>query len=135
MAITGLLVAMAAPNLVNARKNTQRELCIHNLHQLDAAKSTWALNNGVGTDEEPFEEELAPHFRDQRVPECPVGGTYTLGHVGEPATCSLEDIGHFSANGENGDEADEVLGGGENQGQAPAEPKDPKKPKKPKKNA
>jgi prepilin-type N-terminal cleavage/methylation domain-containing protein len=109
MGIMGLLVAVAAPNFVSAREKAQRELCIHNLQRLDAAKATWALKVGVGSDEEPSDEDLEPEFRDQRIPLCPAGGTYTLGLVSESVTCSLEDLGHFPVTEDLAQIAESVL--------------------------
>ena len=43
VAIIGLLAAIAIPNFVKARANSQRSACIANMKQLDGAKATWAL--------------------------------------------------------------------------------------------
>lgn len=124
VAILGLLVVVATPNLASARQRAQRELCIHNLKRIDAAKASWALIVGMGSEEEPFEEELAPYFADYRTPECPAGGTYTIGWVMDPSTCSLEDLGHASSSDAGVDEVGRSPGGDQ-----PKQPK-PKGPKK-----
>jgi hypothetical protein len=33
-------------------------------------------------------DDIAPYFPNG-IPKCPAGGTYTIGKVGEPPTCSL----------------------------------------------
>ena len=46
VAIIGLLAAIAIPNFVKARQNSQTNACINNLRQIDGAKQQWALENG-----------------------------------------------------------------------------------------
>jgi prepilin-type N-terminal cleavage/methylation domain-containing protein len=46
VAIIGLLAAIGIPNFVKARKTSQTNSCINNLHQIDGAKQRWALENG-----------------------------------------------------------------------------------------
>ena len=45
VAIIGLLAAVAIPNYVQARNNSQQKACINNLRQIDGAAQTWALEN------------------------------------------------------------------------------------------
>jgi prepilin-type N-terminal cleavage/methylation domain-containing protein len=45
VAIIGLLAAIAIPNFVKARANSQKNACISNLHQIDSAIQEWALEN------------------------------------------------------------------------------------------
>jgi hypothetical protein len=37
----------------------------------------------------PTRDDLLPYLR--RWPVCPAGGTYTIGAIGEPPTCSVPD--------------------------------------------
>src|SRR6266481_5621846 len=46
VAIIGLLAAIAIPNFVKARQNSQTNACINNLRQIDGAKQQWALEQG-----------------------------------------------------------------------------------------
>src|SRR5262252_7846765 len=46
VAIIGLLAAIAIPNFVKARQNSQTNACVNNLRQIDGAKQQWALENG-----------------------------------------------------------------------------------------
>jgi hypothetical protein len=117
--ILGLLLTLAVPNFVKSREDAQRQLCIHNLNQIDAAKLNWAMKSGMGSGEEPYEDELAPFFANQRMPLCPAGGEYDFGPVSEPALCSLVDDGHLSEAGLDAYEEE-----------PPATVAEPKKPKK-----
>ena len=65
----------------------QRNICINNLRQIDAAKQQWALENNKTANDVPTEEDLLPYLRND-FPVCPSGGTYTIGAVGVPPTCS-----------------------------------------------
>jgi hypothetical protein len=67
----------------------ERNACINNLRQIDLAKNAWALENGKTAAAIPTEQDLLPYFKDQNFPICPSGGTYTIGAVGVPPTCSI----------------------------------------------
>lgn len=121
--ILGLLLTLAVPNFVKRREEAQRQLCIHNLNQIDAAKLDWAMKTGMGSGEVPYEDELAPFFANQRMPLCPAGGEYDFGAVSEPTLCSLVDDGHLSEAGMDAYDED-----------PPTTVAEPKKPKKPKSN-
>lgn len=96
VAIIGLLMAVGIPNLARARLNSQRNLCISHLREIDSIKQQWALENHRGLDSEaPTEAELKPYFRHEQWPHCPAGGTYSPGRIGEAPSCSLGDtLGH-----------------------------------------
>ena len=67
----------------------ERNACIANLKQLDAAKLQWALLNNKAEDAIPTAQDLLPYFKDGVFPVCPSGGTYTINAVGQPPTCSI----------------------------------------------
>ena len=67
----------------------QRNACINNLRQIDAAKQQWALEKNKTADAIPTAQDLLPYFKDGIFPVCPSGGTYTIGAVGELPTCSV----------------------------------------------
>jgi septal ring factor EnvC (AmiA/AmiB activator) len=69
-----------------------RNVCINNLRQIDAAKNQWALENNKTADAIPAAQDLLPYLKDGIFPVCPSGGTYTIGAVGVPPTCSV--FGH-----------------------------------------
>jgi hypothetical protein len=67
----------------------ERNACINNLRQIDAAKQQWALEKNKTADAVPTEQDLAPYLKDNALPVCPSGGTYTLNAVGELPQCSV----------------------------------------------
>jgi regulator of replication initiation timing len=67
----------------------QRNACINNLRQIDAAKQLWALENDKTADAIPTARDLMPFFKDGVFPVCPSGGAYTIGAVGEVPACSI----------------------------------------------
>jgi hypothetical protein len=85
--VPGMLAAIAIPNFVKARETSQKNACINNLRQLDAAKAQWALENGKKDGDLPTKEDLLPYLK--RWPVCPKGGVYTIGPIGQPPTCSV----------------------------------------------
>jgi hypothetical protein len=66
--------------------------CLMNLSAIESAKQVWAEENHKSTNDAP------PTFSEltflARIPECPCGGRYTLGSVGQPAKCSLTEAEH-----------------------------------------
>lgn len=86
-AFTGLMAAIAVPNFVKARATSEKNACINNLRQLDAAKNEWALEKGKHGDAVPTKADLMPYLT--KWPKCPAGGTYTIGSVNTPPQCSL----------------------------------------------
>jgi regulator of replication initiation timing len=70
-------------------ETTQRNICISNLRQIDAAKQQWALENSKPDDAIPTALELLPYLKDAMFPVCPSGGAYTINTVAVPPTCSI----------------------------------------------
>jgi hypothetical protein len=88
----GLLVAVAIPNFIKPRITFSKPACINNLRQIAAAKQEWALENGKTNGSVVMENEITPYLKGwsrTNFPECPSGGTYTIGKIGENPTCSL----------------------------------------------
>jgi prepilin-type N-terminal cleavage/methylation domain-containing protein len=95
IAIIGLLCAIAIPNYVKARANSQASACINNLRQIDSAVQQFAIENqkAVGA-MVIYPNDLTPYIRlnsASLIPACPASGTYTVSPVGsEPSVlCSL----------------------------------------------
>ena len=66
--------------------------CIINLRKIDAAKDEWAMNNGKTNGTVCTASDITPYIKldaNGNLPKCPSGGTYTVGKIGEPPTCSL----------------------------------------------
>jgi hypothetical protein len=85
-----LLSAIAVPNFMRARDIAQRNQCINNLRQIDAAKQEWALEREKQQDAVPTWNELSPFLKtNYQALVCPKGGTYTIGAVKDLPTCSV----------------------------------------------
>jgi prepilin-type N-terminal cleavage/methylation domain-containing protein len=94
VAIIGLLMAVAIPNLGRARRTTQAKVCVANLRMIQSAKQQWALENGKSDSDTPSEQDLLPYIENETFPKCPAGGTYTINPVGTYPTCSKASEGH-----------------------------------------
>ena len=86
--IIGILLAIAVPSFMNARERSRTNACRSNLRQIQAAKEQWAMANNRGPTATPDWEDLVPDFMQQR-PNCPSGGTYTIGNMSTNPTCSI----------------------------------------------
>ena len=96
VAIIGLLAAIAIPNFVRARATSQANACINNMRQIDAAVNEWALEQGktTGSAAPSLTSDLTPYIKlnaNNAIPECPAGGSYTVGTVGAvpQVSCNL----------------------------------------------
>jgi prepilin-type N-terminal cleavage/methylation domain-containing protein len=90
VAIIGLLAAIAIPNFVRARTQSQKNACINNLRQIDSAVQTWALENKKAADSAVAFTDVSSYLKNSVV--CPAGGTsfddsYTLNGVTNKPTC------------------------------------------------
>ena len=96
VAIIGLLAAIAIPNFVKARAQSQANACINNLRQLDAAANQFALEQGKKTtDPITYPANLTPYIKLNSagsIPPCPAGGTYACAAVGSTPTCTLSTL-------------------------------------------
>jgi septal ring factor EnvC (AmiA/AmiB activator) len=81
----------AAQAMTEAEQRAARDrtICIKNLHDLDAAKQKWALENNKTDVDVPTEQDLLPYLPNHLFPVCPAGGTYSINAVGLPPTCSI----------------------------------------------
>lgn len=88
-----LLAAMAIPNLVKARANSQAKACINNLRKIDDACNQFALEAHKSTgDHVSLNRDLTPYIKMNstgKLPACPVRGTYGIENIGDIPTCSL----------------------------------------------
>jgi prepilin-type N-terminal cleavage/methylation domain-containing protein len=88
VAIIGLLAAIAIPNFVRARTQSQKNACINNLRQIDGSVQQWALENKSGASATVTFANIQPYLKNSVI--CPAGGTafsdsYTLnGVTGKP---------------------------------------------------
>lgn len=89
VAIIGLLAAIAIPNFVKARQTAQKNACINNLRQIDGAKEQYMLEEGTQTPPGTVAALSGAAGYIKSEPECPAGGTYTVGGAGVNPICSL----------------------------------------------
>ena len=98
VAIIGLLAAIAIPTFVRARITSQKNVCIKNLHEIDGAAQTWALENNKAPGDTYTLASLTPYLgrgSTGAIPICPAKGIYSEGAtVGAPPFCSLAVEGH-----------------------------------------
>jgi len=76
----------------DAQAIAERNICINQLRQIDAAKQQWALENNKTADAVPTAQDIAPYMKldaNGNIPGCPSGGTYTIGAVGVLPACSI----------------------------------------------
>ena len=82
----------AANTTASSTEVSQRNACINNLRQIDAAKNQYALEKGNANGTALTEDDIKPYIKldaDGNLPKCPSGGKYTIGKVGENPTCSI----------------------------------------------
>jgi len=91
VAIIGLLAAIAIPNFVKARNSSQKNACINNLRQLDAATQQWAMENNASNSTSAAANSAAIYaYLKGGLPICPGSGTYALGAVvTNTPTCTI----------------------------------------------
>jgi prepilin-type N-terminal cleavage/methylation domain-containing protein len=95
VAIIGLLAAIAIPNFVKARAQSQANACINNLRQIDAACNQFALEQHKTTGYTfTYPSDLTPYIKlnsASSIPPCPANGTYTVNTLGATPqeVCSL----------------------------------------------
>jgi hypothetical protein len=88
----GIAVALIVAAVLCAlpRKQEGTDACISTLYTIQMVKQGWALENRKSTNEVPTDADLfGPDKYIEVKASCPLGGTYTLGAVGEPVKCSV----------------------------------------------
>jgi len=90
VAIIGLLAAIAIPNFVRARTQSQKNACINNLRQIDSAVQTWALEKKMASTATVSFGDIQNYLKSAVV--CPAGGTafsdsYQLNGVSAKPIC------------------------------------------------
>jgi hypothetical protein len=97
-------VCFISPDFIQEPWTSPGNACINNMRRIEAAKKEWALEHNAKTDDVVTVSDIKPYLdRDLdpngkpylkidskgNLPKCPSGGTYTIGKVGEPPTCSV----------------------------------------------
>ena len=90
VAVLALLVSIAVPNFVNAKRRSEMHFCVNNLSILLAAKKQWTLENNKKQGEVCFFEDIQSYIdKDTSLSSCPSGGRYVINPVGENPRCSI----------------------------------------------
>jgi len=89
-----LFLAILIPNLLPPRFVTSQNACVNILRQIAGAKWQFAVEHGA-TNGTVTKEQLLPYFRNKAWPECPAGGTYVIGSIGESPKCSFPEHNHY----------------------------------------
>jgi hypothetical protein len=67
-----------------------KESCMAVMKKIDGAKVAWMMDHHKTTNDVPTWQDLVgPNGYLRTTPRCPHGGTYNLGTLSEPATCSI----------------------------------------------
>ena len=98
VAIIGMLAAIAIPNFVRARTQSQKNACINNLRQIDGAVQQWALENKMAPSVGVSYAQISSYLKSAVI--CPSGGTsfsdsYLLSNVGQKPTCQKDSSNHI----------------------------------------
>ena len=81
-------VAEAAQPEPSTQKELHKKSCYNQLKRIDGVKEMWATMEKRAVGYFPTEAQIGDSFRDG-VPSCPGGGVYTIGAVGNQASCSI----------------------------------------------
>jgi prepilin-type N-terminal cleavage/methylation domain-containing protein len=88
--IIGILLAIAVPNFIKARETSRSKSCVANLKQIEAAKEQWCMDNRQGSSASPGTADLYGTTNYvKNTPDCPSGGTYSIGDMSTRPTCSI----------------------------------------------
>lgn len=91
------IVATGVPWYAHLRASEARAACIDMLRRIQGAKWQWALEHNASPNAVPTWEDLHYYggrsgddpWYDHYPPHCPAGGTYTIGRIADPPTCSI----------------------------------------------
>jgi prepilin-type N-terminal cleavage/methylation domain-containing protein len=89
VAIIGLLAAIAVPNFVKARTQSQTNACINNLRQIDSGKEQLALEAKLTTGATVTAASVDTYIKGGTTPSCPASGSYTYNVLGTNPTCNV----------------------------------------------
>ena len=97
-ALAGSLILVLAfvvmmPWLVRSHGVNQGLWCENNIRQIDGAIEMWALEKHLAKGTPVTTNDILSYFRGG-IPQCPIGGHYTLTKVGAIPTCSMPSNAH-----------------------------------------
>ncbi|MCH7903688.1 MAG: type II secretion system protein [Armatimonadetes bacterium] len=85
--IIGILLAIAVPTFISARRDARETSCFANQQKLDDAKAIWFQETTAAPTDSPLMSDLVPVYL-RFIPRCPTNGTYTLGDAATDVQCS-----------------------------------------------
>jgi len=98
VSLVGLLATIAAPTWVRARTQSQTQVCLNNLKQIDGAKQEWALENKIGQGT-PAYTDISGYLKHSVL--CPgdssetFATSYNMNTVSDKPTCKIPQAVHF----------------------------------------
>ena len=99
VAIIGLLAAIAIPNFVRARTQSQMNACINNLRQVDGAVQQWALETKQSATATVTFTDISAYLKSSVT--CPSAGagaafstSYTITTVSNKPACKILPVTH-----------------------------------------
>ena len=97
--LIGMLAAIAIPNLVKARSQSQLNACVNNLRKIDDATQEWALENLKGPGSSVTFNDIQPYLKSAVL--CPASSdptfanNYTLTTVSNVPLCQISPTSHI----------------------------------------
>ena len=94
------VIALVLPSYFRARYVDCNMRCIINLRYIMESKRRWAQDYNKTKSDTPTWNDLYPYMPDQVLTNgvfihpCHKGGTYRIGRIDEPPTCSIGGSGH-----------------------------------------
>lgn len=73
----------------NYPESAPNNACINQLRLIDGAKRLWASENHR-TNGPVAWNDILHYLSREKIPQCPKGGSYTLGGIGQLPTCTVE---------------------------------------------
>jgi prepilin-type N-terminal cleavage/methylation domain-containing protein len=100
VAVIGLLAAIAVPNIVRARTQSQLNACINNLRHIDDATQQWGLENNQAAAATVSFTDIQPYLKGSvTCPSAGLGATfarsYTLTTISNKPVCKVAPATHM----------------------------------------
>lgn len=88
--IIGIILGIAIPQFLRAKEQSLAKVCISNLRELEYGKELYAADLKLQNGAPCTLNDLWPaYLKGIAFPDCPAGGTYTVGVIGATPVCSL----------------------------------------------
>lgn len=86
--VIGILLGIAVPQFIRSRAQSQMKTCLSSLRKIEEGKELWAIAEHQPANATCQMTDVVPNYV-KRVPECPTGGTYTVGTLDEKPECTI----------------------------------------------